>query len=225
MTHDIPLADDSFNSSDDEAVEESKASEKLILVKQLLERLQSDLNKVFQILSKSNAEVLRQGSDLLKTASRIGSISQEGDSHIIEGVFDGQNMIGPDGKQYSVPANYASKSKLIEGDVLKLTIQPDGRFVYKQIGPQERVRVKGVLQKDAETGEFEVLAEGKKYKVILASVTYFKGEPGDEVIILLPKEKNSAWAAVENIVKGAGGVESDRVAKLLDFDVVEDIRV
>ncbi|MBI4101101.1 hypothetical protein HY441_01340, partial [Candidatus Microgenomates bacterium] len=27
---------------------------------------------------------------------------------VIEGVFDGQNMIGPDGKTYPVPANYAS---------------------------------------------------------------------------------------------------------------------
>ena len=34
---------------------------------------------------------------------------------IIEGVFDGQTMVGPDGKNYPVPANYASKSKLVEG--------------------------------------------------------------------------------------------------------------
>ena len=36
-----------------------------------------------------------------------------------------QIMIGPDGKNYPVPANYASKSKLIEGDILKLTITPN----------------------------------------------------------------------------------------------------
>ena len=36
---------------------------------------------------------------------------------VIEGVFDGQKMIGPDGKEYPVPANYASKSKLVEGDI------------------------------------------------------------------------------------------------------------
>ena len=56
---------------------------------------------------------------------------------IIEGVFDGQVMIGPDGKNYPVPANYASKSKLVEGDMLKLTITDDGGFIYKQIGPTE----------------------------------------------------------------------------------------
>jgi len=53
---------------------------------------------------------------------------------IVEGVFDGQIMIGPDGKSYPVPANYASKSKLVEGDILKLTIADDGGFIYKQIG-------------------------------------------------------------------------------------------
>ena len=52
---------------------------------------------------------------------------------IIEGVFDGQNMVGSDGKTYPVPANYASKSKLVQGDILKLTIADDGTFMYKQI--------------------------------------------------------------------------------------------
>ena len=33
---------------------------------------------------------------------------------IIEGIFDGQMMLGPDGKNYPIPANYASKSKLVE---------------------------------------------------------------------------------------------------------------
>jgi len=45
---------------------------------------------------------------------------------VIEGVFDGQNMVGSDGKIYPVPANYASKSKLVQGDILKLTIAEDG---------------------------------------------------------------------------------------------------
>src|SRR5690606_26471456 len=68
---------------------------------------------------------------------------------IIEGVFDGQNMIGPDGKTYPVPANYASKSKLVQGDILKLTIADDGSFIYKQIGPVPRKQIIGPLvQKD-----------------------------------------------------------------------------
>ena len=64
---------------------------------------------------------------------------------VIEGDFDGQMMIGPDGKNYPVPANYASKSKLVEGDMLKLTIADDGSFIYKQIGPTERRQIIGTL--------------------------------------------------------------------------------
>ena len=51
---------------------------------------------------------------------------------IIEGVFDGQIMIDQDGKNYPVPANYASKSKLVEGDIMKLTITKEGKFLYNR---------------------------------------------------------------------------------------------
>ncbi|GAC1574685.1 MAG: hypothetical protein NVS3B9_6640 [Candidatus Doudnabacteria bacterium] len=119
---------------------------------------------------------------------------------IVEGVFDGQNMIGPDGKQYPVPANYASKSKLIEGDVLKLTISDDGSFIYKQIGPIERRKIIGLLTKD-DKGDHRIIADGKAYKVLLASLTYFKADVGDQVTVVVPKDNDSDWAAVENVIK------------------------
>ena len=75
------------------------------------------------------------------------------DATVIEGTFDGQIMIGTDGKQYPVPANYASKSKLVEGDMLKLTITDNGTFLYKQIGPIERRHALGVVTQD-EAGNF-----------------------------------------------------------------------
>src|SRR5207253_726250 len=96
--------------------------------------------------------------------------------------------------------NYASKSKLIEGDVLKLTIADDGSFIYKQIGPMERKKMLGVLLVD-ENGGFKVLADGKPYKVLLASLTYFKAEAGDEVTIVVPEGQDATWAAVENVIK------------------------
>jgi hypothetical protein len=106
---------------------------------------------------------------------------------IIEGVFDGQNMVGSDGKTYPVPANYASKSKLVQGDILKLTIADDGAFLYKQIGPIPRKQVVGQLK-----------LEGGHYRVLLASVTYFKAKPGDQVSVNVPEEDVAAeWAALE----------------------------
>jgi bifunctional DNA-binding transcriptional regulator/antitoxin component of YhaV-PrlF toxin-antitoxin module len=123
--------------------------------------------------------------------------SQEGVSgKIVEGVFDGQIMIGPDGKSYPVPANYASKSKLVEGDILKLTIADDGGFIYKQIGPIERRQIIGTLvQHD---GAYYVEANGREYRILLASVTYFRINIGDQVTIVIPEDNPEAtWAAVE----------------------------
>jgi hypothetical protein len=161
--------------------------------------------------------------EMVKRAAGL-SVSEGG--KIIEGVFDGQNMIGPDGKQYPVPANYASKSKLVEGDILKLTIADDGSFIYKQIGPIERRKVLGMLTQD-EKGEYKVIAEGKTFKVLLASLTYFKAEPGDEVTIVLPKDKDATWGAVENVIKqganGAAGVTTPSPTKSSDETELEEL--
>ncbi len=116
---------------------------------------------------------------------------------VIEGVFDGQNMVGSDGKTYPVPANYASKSKLVQGDILKLTIAEDGAFMYKQIGPIPRKQVVGVLnQKD---GHYYVDVGDKQYRILLASVTYFKAKPGDQVSVNIPEDDSveAEWAALE----------------------------
>lgn len=115
---------------------------------------------------------------------------------VIEGLFDGQMMIGEDGKSYPIPANYASKSKLVEGDVLKLTITEDGGFLYKQIGPVARRQVIGTLvQHD---GIYYVEASGREYRVLLASVTFFRINVGDQVTIIIPEDNPDAtWAAVE----------------------------
>ena len=115
---------------------------------------------------------------------------------IIEGVFDGQNMVGSDGKVYPVPANYASKSKLVQGDILKLTIADDGTFLYKQIGPIPRKQVVGTLK--LENGHYFIDVSGRNFRVLLASVTYFKAKPGDQVSADIPEDDtNAEWAALE----------------------------
>lgn len=128
-------------------------------------------------------------------------VIQEAGGQVVEGLFDGQNMVGPDGKVYNVPANYASKSKLVEGDMMKLTISRDGSFLYKQIGPVERKRVKGTLMREEAASGYVVKTEsGRMYKILLASVTYFKGQVGDMVVAFVPQHEQSAWAAVEHII-------------------------
>lgn len=171
----------------------------LALIAQMIDSAEKNIQSAKQMLkelmggpaTKANLAALAEKANVL-------SVSEGG--KVIEGVFDGQNMIGPDKKQYPVPANYASKSKLVEGDVLKLTIAEDGSFIYKQIGPVERKKMLGVLLVD-DRGDFRVIAEGKTYRVLLASLTYFKAEPGDEVTVVVPKDQPSEWAAVENVIK------------------------
>ncbi len=125
-----------------------------------------------------------------------GNPNDEVSGKIVEGVFDGQKMAGPDGKEYPVPANYASKSKLVEGDILKLIIADDGSFIYKQIGPIDRTQVIGTLvQHD---GAYYVETNGREYRILLASVTYFRINVGDQVTIIVPTDNMDAtWAAVE----------------------------
>jgi len=135
------------------------------------------------------------GDDGTVITPRTGANEEVG-GKVIEGIFDGQKMAGPDGKEYPVPANYASKSKLVEGDLLKLTIADDGSFIYKQIDPIPRTQVIGTMvQHD---GAYYVEANGREYRILLASVTYFRINIGDQVTIIIPTDNQEAtWAAVE----------------------------
>ena len=127
----------------------------------------------------------------------MDSVKEEIAGKVMEGVFDGQNMIGPDGKTYPVPANYASKSKLVQGDILKLTIADDGSFIYKQIGPVPRKTVIGELVQ--QEGHYYVIVGKKTYRVLLASVTYFKAKPNDQISVVVPEDESEEveWAAIE----------------------------
>lgn len=176
----------------------------LTLIVQMIEAAEKNIQSAKHLLREAlgGSNIAKSSTNFSEKASTL-TVADGG--KIIEGVFDGQNMIGPDNKQYPVPANYASKSKLVEGDVLKLTISDDGSFIYKQIGPIERKKLVGILMQD-ENDDYKVIAEGKTYKVLLASLTYFKAEAGDEVTIVVPEEGESQWAAVEHVIKqGAAG--------------------
>ncbi|MDO8581336.1 MAG: hypothetical protein Q7S16_00470 [bacterium] len=163
-------------------------------------------------------ELLGKGKDVLeqieKTLDALGGgkpvdfssliterAPDEHEGNVVEGVFNGKEMIGRDGKSYTIPQNYASKSKLVEGDLLKLTITASGSFIFKQIGPVERERLRGQLAKEQESDAFVGIIGDRVYKLLLASVTYYHGDVGDEVVLLVPKGGQGAWAAVENVIK------------------------
>lgn len=176
----------------------SQAS-KLALIKEMLESAESSLRSAKQMVNELTGGTSK--NIYKKLAEDLGPAPEDEDDEdgkVVEGVFDGQIMQGRDDKEYPIPANYASKSKLVPGDVLKLTIKPDGGFLYKQIGPVERKRVIGTLT--YEDGKYKVIATGKAYNVLLASVTYFKGEVGDKVTLIVPDNESSDWGAIENVL-------------------------
>ncbi len=160
-----------------------------------IKRLRTLIREAETSLSAANELLvsLLGDDDTVAPAAVSGS---ENIGKIIEGVFDGQNMVGSDNKTYPVPANYASKSKLVQGDILKLTIAPDGTFLYKQIGPVPRKQVVGALMLD--NGHYTVEIGTRRFRVLMASVTYFKAKPGDQVSVNLPEDDaNVQWAALE----------------------------
>ncbi len=165
------------------------ADKQLKTLKKLIETAETNLAGAKELLAS-----LIGDSDEPNTVSP----SEIATGKVIEGEFDGQNMAGPDGKMYPVPANYASKSKLIQGDILKLTIGDDGSFIYKQIGPAERKKLIGTLS--LKDGQYYVEAGGVDYRVLFASVTYFKAQPGDQITIVIPEEGKPEWAAVEAVI-------------------------
>jgi hypothetical protein len=172
-----------------------------------INQIQKELDRLKLVIGRSDEYREDESTEkivesaLAEVRERHSSVQKNENERVIEGVFDGECMIGADGEKYEVPANYASKSKLVEGDILKLTINNLGAFIYKQIKPIERLRRVGILEQSPQNLQYYAVADGKKWKLLTASVTYFKGEPGDEVTFLIPADGASRSAAVENIIK------------------------
>jgi hypothetical protein len=177
---------------------ETEASkEQIAKILRMIENAESSLKAAQEMLTALDPDAANFSLSS-NVDTKDATAYEEGESQIVEGYFDGQNMIGPNEKIYPIPANYASKSKLVAGDKLKLTILPNGSFLYKQIAPIDRIFVKGTLIN--EDGQYKVIADGESYRVLLASVTYYKGTVGDEVTLILPKDSNATWGAIEAII-------------------------
>jgi len=172
------------------------SDDQLLQIQELLESAASSLKTANALLRTITGISDTDHERHMTRASSMGSGPVSG--KVVEGIFDGQNMVDSEGNTYPVPANYASKSKLMEGDGMKLTITDEGKFIYKQIAPVKRRTVMGVLIQ--EDGQYKVLAEGKAFRVLLASVTFYRAEVGDQVTILLPEDDEAKWGAVDAVI-------------------------
>lgn len=169
----------------------------LVQIQELIDNAQASLKTAHALLREmTGISDSSRERHMLRAGTMTSGAPVSG--RVIEGIFDGQNMVDSSGQTYPVPANYASKSKLVEGDGMKLTITDEGKFIYKQIAPIPRRTVMGLLIQ--EDGQYKVLAEGKAYRVLLASVTFYRAEIGDQVTILLPESDDAKWGAIEAVL-------------------------
>ncbi len=142
------------------------------------------------------------GSD---TATPVGfmQMAPRVEDEAIEGIFDGERMLDAQGKSYQVLPNYASKSKLVEGDPLKLYITKDGKYLYKQLGPIERKTMAGTLRMEGNHCVVDT-DEGTTYNILTACVTYYMSlyglKAGDRVMVMVPSEKPAKWAVIDNLI-------------------------
>ncbi len=178
-------------------------------VQNVVGNIETDLKRMKLILGQlskfdpENPEALEAIATDTKEAMWTGDLKtySEEDMEIVEGKFDGYFMVGADQKKYPVPLNYSSKTKLVPGDILKLKILEDGKFIYKLIQPVERKHIRAILSRTDDNKFIAMTDEGKTYFLNQAAVTFFKGKPGDELYILINDKEEGGFAAIEAIIK------------------------
>ena len=123
---------------------------------------------------------------------------QSWDDKVVEWVFTGDSMLGPDGAVYPVPQNYSSKSLLVQGSRLKATIESHGGIKYKIIEEIPFETSVGIVTKNGD--KYEITTDTKTYRVLMAAITFHKCSIGDTVSIRTPKWKDATYAVIESII-------------------------
>lgn len=174
---------------------------KIAAIKDFIESAEKSIKSAKKILK----EILDENNIDLEASIDLETTGlhsyKSGNDKIIEGVFTGEEMLWSDGHKYPVPVNYASKSKLVQWDKLKLTIDGSGKMMYKQILPIERELKVWLLTKDQ--WRYQVIVEWNTYNLLTAAVTHFKAEIWDSITIILPAGKPATFAAIEAVIPKA----------------------
>jgi len=159
------------------------------------EKSLKNAKKLLKDLSEQNNIDLTSSVDL--DTSGLHSYKDAGNK-IIEWVYTWEDMLDSEWNKYPVPVNYSSKSKMVQWDKLKLTIEPSWKMLYKQIAPIDRETKIWLLTKD--NWKFQVVCDWNVYDVLTAAVTHFKWEIWDNISVLLPAWKPASFAAIDMIL-------------------------
>src|SRR4030042_5328842 len=169
------------------------------------------IDLIRQALSASESSI-RLARQLLAELEKDGGRSKPSPKDLpgVVGVFDGQNMATEKGENFPVPENYASKSILVVGDILRI-VEDGGEKRFKQVEHVKRHKTNGIITK--KDGKWSVVTSEGSYRVLPASVAHYNGEVGDEALVQLPANNlQTTWAAVEKVTK-KGSTEVGKVEK------------
>lgn len=114
--------------------------------------------------------------------------------------FNGVYGISKDGKIYNVPENYASKSKLLEGDILNIYLNDQGEYIFKQIERVPRKMEVGIVDSGIKRMIIFIPRLNRKFKVLKASESYFHLQPGMRVAVTIRSDENCGFCAIENLL-------------------------
>ncbi len=178
---------------------DDKQKEALRSIENILTNIEVDLKRIKLTISQVVSGSLPQAP--IESTPLVNQDEEDENVQVVEGEFDGYFMIWSDQKKYPVPMNYASKTKLIPGDKLKLKIMQDGKLIYKLIAPAERKNVKAILSMTDDNKFIGITEDGQTYFLNQAAVTFFKGKPGDELFITINAEGKGGFAAIEAVIQ------------------------
>lgn len=175
-----------------------KNKKAILAVKDFIDTAEKSLKNAKKILKDISEEAwIDLNTEVSLDTTWLHNYSDE-NNKIVEWIFTWAEMIDSEDNKYPVPVNYASKSKLVQWDKMKLTIDSSWRMTYKQIAPIERETKVWLLTK--EHWKYQVVVEWEIYDVLTAAVTHFKAEVWDNVTIILPSWKQASFAAIEAVI-------------------------
>ncbi len=179
------------------------SAKKIATILNLIEIAENNLKTTKSLLAQlSTPEKISSARST--TATGQSSTDEDSALEVIEGYFDGENMIGDNGQMYVVPPNYASKTQLVVGDRMKWIMTPE-RDIFKLIQPAPRERTTGTFTIEGDAYLVLVDRFPNPIQILKASATYAMKnlglQIGDEVAITIPKDATPTWGAFNSIVK------------------------
>ncbi len=127
-------------------------------------------------------------------------LNKENILQTLEWLFDWVSFIDSNWAKYPVPMNYASKSKLVPWDKLKLRIMKNWDFVFKLIEKAPRQKITAILSKDKEGKRIAIYKNKYVFLLNHASVSYYKWKPWDKILIIVNKSKPWKYAVLDAVL-------------------------